>query len=165
VGTVMAARRNRVIPELKHDGEVFRDRGGRPPHQPTDADRAKVKALSAYGIPQEQIARAFDIDSKTLRLHYRNELDLGVIEANAQVAKTLWQQAVGGNIGAAIWWTKSRMGWKEKHDVEYSGTITVATALNAATERLKTLGGDIQLNDPERVEDNGSECKPDHSDS
>jgi hypothetical protein len=160
----MTARRNKILPELKRDGEVRRG-PGQPQHQPTDKSRSTVKAMSAYGVPQEQVARVLDIDSKTLRLHYRNELDLGLIEANTQIARTLFQQAVGGNIGALIWWTKSRMGWREKHDVEYSGTITVASALNAATERLKTLGGDIQLNDPECIENNGSECKPDHSDS
>jgi hypothetical protein len=25
----------------------------------------------------------------------------------------LYQQAVGGNVTAQIWWTKARMGWKE----------------------------------------------------
>lgn len=106
---------------MKHDDEVLRE-AGRPPHEPTDADRAKVKALAAYGTPQEQIARVFDIDSKTLRLHYRDELDLGVIEANAQVAKTLFSQATReGNTTAAIWWTKSRMGWKERQAHEHSG--------------------------------------------
>jgi hypothetical protein len=111
---------DRIFPELKHDDEVLRE-AGRPPHQPTDADRAKVTALSAYGIPQEQIARVFDIDSKTLRLHYRDELDLGVIEANAQVAKTLFNQGVkDGNTTALIWWTKSRMGWKEKQEIAHT---------------------------------------------
>jgi hypothetical protein len=152
----MTARRNRILPHLKRDDEVRRG-PGHPPHQPTAQDRTKVKAMSAYGIPQEQIARVFNIDSKTLRLHYRNELDLGVIEANAAVARTLWQQAVDGNITAAIWWTKSRMGWREKQEIEYSGSITVATALSAATERLKKLGDGTQLNESERLEDNGSE--------
>jgi hypothetical protein len=148
----MTARRKKILPELKRDDEVRRG-PGHPPHQPTDKSRSTVKALSAYGIPQEQVARILDIDSKTLRLHYRDELDLGLIEANAQIAKTLFQQAVGGNIGALIWWTKSRMGWREKHDVEYSGSITVASALNAATERLKKLGDDTQVNGSECVED------------
>lgn len=122
---------------MKHDDPALTDVGGRPPHQPTEQDRAKVKALSAYGIPQEQIARVFDIDSKTLRLHYRDELDLGVIEANAQVAKTLFSQATKeGNTTAAIWWTKSRMGWKEKHDVEHSGglTLNVVTGIDRAPD-------------------------------
>jgi hypothetical protein len=123
---------------LKHDDPALIDVGGRPPHQPTDADRAKVKAMSAYGIPQEQIARVFDIDSKTLRLHYRDELDLGVIEANAQVAKTLFNQATKeGNTTAAIWWTKSRMGWKEKTEVAHTDAEgnNIAITLVAAPKR------------------------------
>lgn len=104
-----------------NDEDLGKRGRGQPPHEPTEQDRAKVKALSAYGIPQEQIARVFDIDSKTLRLHYRDELDLGVIEANAQVAKTLFSQATKeGNTTAAIWWTKSRMGWKEKTEVAHT---------------------------------------------
>lgn len=90
-----------------------------PPHAPTDKDRATVKAMSAYGIPQQQIARVIGIHDETLRIHYRDELDLGVIEANAKVAETLFRQATKeGNTTAAIWWTKSRMGWKETHRVE-----------------------------------------------
>jgi hypothetical protein len=106
---------------LKHDDEVLRE-AGRPPHQPTEKTRATVKAMSAYGIPQEQVARVLDIHPQTLRLHYRDELDLGVIEANAKVAETLFNQAVrDGNTTAAIWWTKSRMGWKERQAHEHSG--------------------------------------------
>jgi hypothetical protein len=120
---------------LKHDDEVLRE-AGRPPHQPTDERRKYVRSLAAYGTPQEQIARVLDIDSKTLRLHYRDELDLAVIEANAKVAETLFRQATKeGNTTAAIWWTKSRMGWKERQAHEHSGpdgeklTIVVGTGI------------------------------------
>lgn len=93
---------------------------GNPAHQPTDKSRATVKAMSAYGIPQEQIARAQGIDDKTLRLHYRDELDLGVIEANSKVAESLFNQGVrDGNTAALIWWTKSRMGWKERQEIAH----------------------------------------------
>lgn len=112
-------------------------RRGRPPHEPTDKNRATVKAMSAYGTPQDQIARVLDIDSSTLRIHYRDELDLGVIEANTQVAKTLFNQGVkDGNTTALIWWTKSRMGWKEKHDIEHSGGINlqVVTGIDRAPD-------------------------------
>jgi hypothetical protein len=135
---------------------------GHPPHAPTDQTRATVKAMSAYGVPQVQIARVLDIHDETLRIHYRDELDLGLIEANAKVAETLFRQATKeGSTTAAIWWSKCRMGWREKHEVEYSGSITVASALNAATERLKKLGEGTQLNGSECVEDN--ECEPDHT--
>jgi hypothetical protein len=94
--------------------------GGRPSHDPTDQQRATVKAMSAYGVPQHDIARVIGIHDETLRKHYRDELDLGVIEANAKIAETLFRQATKeGNTTAAIWWSKSRMGWKEK--VEHSG--------------------------------------------
>lgn len=110
---------------MKADDEILKV-GGRPPHEPTEKTRAKVKALSAYGTPQADIARALDIHRETLTKYYRDELDLGVIEANAKVAETLFNQAVrDGNTTAAIWWTKSRMGWKEKQDLEHSGGINL----------------------------------------
>lgn len=75
--------------------------------------------MSAFGIPQDSVARVLDISSGTLRLHYRDELDLGVIEANSKIAETLFNQGVReGNTAALIWWTKSRMGWKETTRVE-----------------------------------------------
>jgi hypothetical protein len=122
------------LPELENDVS-------NPAHKPTDQQRATVKAMSAYGIPQEQVARVLDIDSKTLRLHYRDELDLGVIEANAKVAETLFKQGTrDGNTAALIWWTKSRMGWKETQRVELDETATkeardasVRAALDADT--------------------------------
>lgn len=99
-------------------------RGGRPPHVPTDAQRATVKAMSAYGIPQHDIARVIGIHDESLRKHYRDELDLGVIEANAKIAETLFRQATKeGNTTAAIWWTKSRMGWKEKTEVAHTDAV------------------------------------------
>lgn len=107
---------------MKDTDEVLRNVGGRPPHEPTEKDRATVKAMSAYGIPQEQIARVIKINSETLRIHYRDELDLGVIEANAKVAETLFHQGVrDGNTTALIWWTKSRMGWKERQELQHTG--------------------------------------------
>jgi hypothetical protein len=122
---------------LKTDDEILREGAGRPPHEPTEKSRAKVKALSAYGTPQEQIARALDIHRETLTKYYRDELDLGAIEANAKVAETLFQQGVrDGNTTALIWWTKSRMGWREKHDVEHSGGINlnVVTGIDRAPD-------------------------------
>jgi hypothetical protein len=85
------------------------------------------------------------------------------------VAETLFRQAVGGNITAAIWWSKCRMGWRERQEIEHSGTVTVASALTAATERLKKLGDDVQgkgsegvqLNGSESIAINGPECDPD----
>ena len=104
-----------------NDEDLEKRGRGQPPHDATEERRKYVRSLAAYGTPQEQIARVLDIDSKTLRLHYRDELDLAVIEANAKVAETLFRQATReGNTTAAIWWTKSRMGWKEKQEIAHT---------------------------------------------
>lgn len=124
---------------MKTDDEILRG-SGRPPHEPTEKSRAKVKALAAYGTPHEQIARALDIHRETLTKYYRDELDLGVIEANAKVAETLFNQAVrDGNTTAAIWWTKSRMGWKERQEIAHTDAEgnNIAITLVAAPKRAE----------------------------
>jgi hypothetical protein len=89
----------------------------RPKLNPTAEQRLQVKTLAAVGVLQEQIARRVGIRSvKTLRKHYRQELDDGTIEANASVAKSLYQSAISGNILATIFWLKCRAGWKEQHN-------------------------------------------------
>ena len=64
----------------------------RPTLNPTDEERRLVKSLAAFGVPQEQIARRVGIRSvKTLRKHFREELDEGSLDANSTVAKTLYK--------------------------------------------------------------------------
>jgi DNA-binding XRE family transcriptional regulator len=85
-----------------------------PKHQPTAEQRKTVKAMIGYGITQADIATVIGIDPKTLRLHYPEEIARGAVEANAQVAQSLFQAATKGkNMTAAIWWSKTRMAWKE----------------------------------------------------
>jgi hypothetical protein len=84
----------------------------RPKHNPTKEQRKLVKDLGAVGVPHDQIARKIGIRSpKTLRMHYRDELDLGSIEANASVAGALFKKAVGGDTCAQRFWLETRAGW------------------------------------------------------
>ena len=61
--------------------------------EPTDEQRRAVKAFSGYGAPQDGIAAHLGIDAKTLRKHFRQELDRGAFEATAKVAQTLFHLA------------------------------------------------------------------------
>ena len=88
-------------------------------HVPTEDLRALVNQMSAVGIPQISIALVIEMDVKTLRLHYRKELDTAAIKANAKIGGTLYNKAMAGDTTAAIWWSKTRMGWSDK--VEISG--------------------------------------------
>ena len=87
--------------------------------QPTDEHRRTAKAMAGFGVPQDDIAIFLGIDAKTLRKHFRGELDRGTIEANAKVAQTLFTMAtVDKNVAAAIFWMKARAGWREKQSIE-----------------------------------------------
>src|SRR3712207_5833975 len=93
-----------------------KDKGGRPPHQPTEATRKQVKALAAYGVPQDEIGKVIGISKPTLEKHYREELDRAAIEANARVAESLFRKATSEGaqaVTAAIFWLKTRAQWKE----------------------------------------------------
>ena len=95
---------------------MAKSKGGRPPHQPTEATRKQVRALSAYGITQEEIGKVIGVSKPTLEKHYREELDRAQSEANAKVAESLFRKATGDgaqSVTAAIFWPKTRAQWKE----------------------------------------------------
>lgn len=90
-------------------------------HLPTDESKRMVESTSGLGLPHEQIAILVGIDDKTLRKHYRAELDMGKAKANGQIAKTLFSKAVGGDTTSLIWWTKTQMKWAETIKQEVTG--------------------------------------------
>jgi hypothetical protein len=86
----------------------------RPSFTPTEDQRRQVKMMAALGNSHDSIGKVMGIAPKTLRKHFDQELVRGVIEANTQVARVLFQLAIGGNLGAIIYWLKCRAGWREQ---------------------------------------------------
>ena len=89
---------------------------GRRAHRPDPVSRRQVEAMAAYGVPEADIARVLAIDAKTLRKHYREELDTGHVKATAKVAESLFREATTDGpqcVTAAIFWMKTRGGWRE----------------------------------------------------
>ena len=99
--------------------EMPKDPRGRKQHAPTDAQRKLVQLHATMGTPQDMIARVLDIDPKTLRLYYRDELDLSTVNANATIGGKLFNKAKGGDTASMIFWLKTRAGWREKTDVNH----------------------------------------------
>jgi hypothetical protein len=97
----------------------------RPEFEPTHEQRKNVEAMSAYGIDEVKIASVIGdhgIDPKTLRKHFRHELDVGATKANAVVGQTLYRMATSGQHPAAsMFWMKCRAGWKETQVLQHSG--------------------------------------------
>jgi hypothetical protein len=97
---------------------------GRPSHKPDPELRRQVEALAGFGIPEADIAGLIGVDPKTLRKHYRQELDHGHTKANAKVAENLFRKATGDgreSVTAAIFWLKARARWKETTLNEHTG--------------------------------------------
>ena len=117
---------------------------GSKPHVPDAKTRATVEAMSSYGIPQEDIAAVIGIDSKTLRLYYRTELDTATAKANSQVAQRLYKKALDGDTSSMIFWLKTRAKWAEtvrqEHTGANGGAIQVSTTDTdkAILERFKS---------------------------
>ena len=93
----------------------------RNPHKPTDETRRLVETSSGIGLPHEQIALLLEIDDKTLRKHYRAELDKGKAKAHLRIAQTLFNKATSGDTTSLIWWTKTQMRWSETVKQEVTG--------------------------------------------
>ena len=90
-------------------------------HIPSDENKRLVETSAGLGLPHEQIGALIGIDDKTLRKHYREQLDLGKAKASAQIAKTLFNKAQSGDTTALIWWTKAQMRWAETQKQEITG--------------------------------------------
>ena len=114
-----------------------------PAHKPTEESRKSVKAMSAYGIPHDDISIAVGITGKTLRKYYRDELRGGAIRANAAVAGALFKEAIGGNVTVQIFWTKARMGWSDRGPQSHEGDNPdeIAKAIHATLTKMEERNG------------------------
>jgi hypothetical protein len=66
-------------------------------YKPTDEQKHLVKGMCCFGIRQTDIATWVGLRSpKTLRKHFREELDRGRTGADVEVGNTLYKMAVSG---------------------------------------------------------------------
>lgn len=106
-------------------------------HKVTAKNRRMARTLAGLGIDQGQIGKVIGVSLCTLRKHYRDELDRGMIDANAKVAESLFRQATNPdkpNVAATIFWLKCRCGWKEAPDPGKKETAVEAARAVAAGE-------------------------------
>jgi len=130
---------------------MTKKRQTKPPHAPTDATRQTVQLHTMVGTTQADIARVLDIDEKTLRKYYRDELDLAKAKANATIGGALFNQAKSGDTSAMIFWMKTQAGWRERKDINHTSedgsmspkpAITAVDAIEAAKQYQKIMGKD-----------------------
>jgi hypothetical protein len=117
---------------------VLSDVGGRPRLEITARDIRQVEKLGGLGLTAQEIALVLGIGESTF-LRWRDEpgvmeaLLKGRAAANCAVAQTLYKKALAGDLGACIWWEKTR--------AKRSDRVTVVTEeeANRITRTIRTL--------------------------
>ena len=108
-------------------------------HEVTELTRQTVKLHALVGTPQEMICTVLGITSRTLRKHYRTELDTSLAEANSKVGGKLYNKAISGDTSAMIFWLKTRAGFREQEkqkEIKEDTSEIFAAAIAALVKKL-----------------------------
>ncbi len=90
------------------------NKGGRPPHQPSDKDRQMVEVLAGFAVPTAKIADVLGITQPTLLNHYETELRTGAAKVEATLVGNLLRLAKGSDgtaLKAITFALNCRFGW------------------------------------------------------
>ena len=71
-------------------------------HKPTDRTRGLVEGMALVGISHHKIAQLLELDAKTLRKHYRFQLDCAGAFRIGDVARNIYRIASTGTGPAAV---------------------------------------------------------------
>lgn len=121
------------------------------PHEPTEAQKAEVRALASMGIPHDQISAYIGIDKKTLYKYYREILDRAKIQANMKMAQCLFQQAQNGSTPAAIFWLKVQAGWQDRQAVDVT---TNGESVNYKPTIIELVAPNVESTDTDTAQTN-----------
>jgi hypothetical protein len=120
---------------------------GKPPFEPAAEHRSLVETVAGFGLLHRDICLLIvnphtgkPVSEPTLRKNFKAELAVGAVKANAKVVQSLYQQATTkGNVTAAIWWTKCRMGWKETVRTEVAGKVRISDARKRIAAKIAEI--------------------------
>jgi hypothetical protein len=109
----------------------------RPKFQPTKEQRELVRSHVAVGTPQKVIARMLKVRSpKTIRKYFRDELDLGMADANATVAGELYRNATERrDTNAQKFWLLHRAGWGKNNPRQIQAPPPFIVAIEEEDEK------------------------------
>lgn len=104
--------------------------------------------MAAAGLTQEGIARLLKISLPTLRQHFGYELATAMDAKNNKVARSLYDQAIGGNVSAQIFWLKCRARWKEHGEAEVVAPMPTLDWSKLSLQEVETLQKLVQKAQP-----------------
>lgn len=96
-----------------------------------EIDADEVERLAGLGLTQEEIALSLGISVGTLENRKRESgifgdaIKRGQSKAKSDVANIIYTKAMDGDLGAAIWYEKTRSGFTDKTVQEHSGEMVI----------------------------------------
>ncbi len=98
----------------------------------TAEERSEVTTMTIGGLTQIQIAEVFrdGIDVKTLRKHFREELDIAKAKAIANLGASCYKRAMAGDNASTFFYLKTQGGWKETQVVDLNASLSIHEILN-----------------------------------
>lgn len=98
--------------------------------------------MAGIGLTHDQIAKVMLVSDETLRKYYANELETGAAKMSAAVAQNLYNIATSkgsGAVAAAIFWMKTRAGWRETNRSEITGADGGPVKVETKTVSTKNM--------------------------
>jgi hypothetical protein len=98
--------------------------------------------MAGIGLTHDQIAKIVGVSDETLRKYYDDELSTASAKMTAQVAQNLYSIATSkgpGAVPSAIFWMKTRGGWREVDRREVTGADGGPIKLETSVLDVSTL--------------------------
>ena len=110
-------------------------------NHPDPAISQAITTMALAGFSQADICKVCKISAETIAQYYHDEATHGRQRVMAEVVGSLAQRAIAGSDTAAIWLTKTRLGWSDRQQVDVNANIEV---VHHRGELMSELTGLIQ---------------------
>jgi predicted transcriptional regulator len=103
-------------------------------------DLKKVKRMASRGLNQSQIAIALGCSASTVEERLRNDKDfkdayeLGKASGLDDIANSVYDEAIAGNMVAAKFYLAARHGWSDKLDLTSGGNALAPVVINVIND-------------------------------
>ena len=92
-----------------------------------EIDTSRVEILAAQGLSQAEICLVIGVSEDTLTRRksdtaaIADAIKRGKAKSASEISNKLYQMALAGDLGAIIWYEKTRRGLSDRQHVEVSG--------------------------------------------
>lgn len=100
----------------------------------TEKDREEIAHLAGLCMSHDEIAILKKCSRDTLEKHCKEELAEGKANAKSLVTKGLFGNIKAGKEASIFFYLKTQHGWREKSEIEHSGSVQLQTVINFGTK-------------------------------